>query len=366
MAKAYGRIYVWQLQNDYPGAEVNDSLLNIGEMWVKAADGMYHMGHFDNHALEVGLPDQISPIREIYDSQRINMIPWVVPHGKYPGYGPDYTHFAAPLKVSQAVEGGSKTRPDLAAINLSGRAYAYREGFFHGLYATACKDLTPKGYKDRAILIVDLEPSYYGGATPQFWREDLGAGPAEVHEYIAGAKAAGTEEIWVASVHRNNPSALRHCSFSTWWANPLVTKLAPQTYWTDFGSKANPQKPIDAINEFNRSMVVLKEDWKPSDVILTLPATGTAADLHWAYQYAFDNGYEIPAIWRRGTMREDGWGVVKSLKNVDWPVLDIPNGSSGPNAGGGAGTPSNKAIEVLERTGKIKTLVNEIESLLQP
>lgn len=366
MPKAYGRIYVWQLQNDYPGASPNDSELNIGEMWVKAADGMYHQGTFDSHGLEVGLPDQISPIRKVYDDQKINMIPWVVPHGMYPGYGPNYDAFALPQKVSEVVEAGSRIRPNLAAVNLSGKSYAYREGFFHGLYAVAAKDLTPQGYSDRAILIIDLEPSYYGGSTPQFWREDLGAGPKQVIDYIDGAVAAGVEEIWVASVHRADPSALRAVSFSAWWGHPRVSRLAPQTYWTDFGSKTKRQKPADAIFEFERSMDILHQEWDPSQVILTLPATGQPDELEWAYDYARTNNFPIPSIWRRGTMEANDWEVVKNLSQVDWPVLPT---SPTPPPIGSAGVPegvyNDMANAIIDSTAKIRNELNKIDSLIQ-
>ncbi len=366
MGGAYGRVYVWQLQNDYPGASPNDSELNIGEMWVKAADGMYHQGAFDSHSLEVKLPDQIAPIRKIYDDQKINMIPWVVPHGMYPGYGPNYDAFALPLSVSRAVEEGSVKRPDLAALNLSGKPYAYREGYFHGLYAVAAKDLTPNGYRDRAVLIIDLEPSYYGGpGNPQFWREDLGAGSKQVGEYLDGVAAAGVDEVWIASVHRSDPSALRSVSFSTWWGHPLVTKLAPQTYWTDFGSKTNRQKPLDAIREFELSMQILKEQWEPSQVIFTLPATGTPEELEWAYDYALSHRFPIPSIWRRGTMSSDNWQVVKNLRGVEWPdsdsLVEPPAGS----ASVPASAYNDMANAVQRSTSIIRNELNKIDSVIQ-
>lgn len=293
--------WVWQLSQDYPGAEPDDSKLPIDQMWVKAADGMWPQGHFDSHPAEISGLAAARELRDIYHRQGINMIPWVVPHGTYPGAGPG-------------------PRDD---------SYAFAEGRMHGQYAEAARDQTGN---DRAVLIVDLEPSYYGGSgNPQFWRDDLGAGPQQVRDYLNGALDGGAQEVWLSSVWRDNPQALRDVSIQSWLASNLVTEVHPQIYWTDM------QKPWGAaLDELDAAITALGlPDLMPAGRIRpTMPGTGTAADIIAFIERCRTRGFLRPSIWRRGTVPSAVWEAIglrpeweappvgTSLSSVRLDVLD--------------------------------------------
>src|SRR5690606_36839528 len=105
--------------------------------------------------------DVVRAEKEIYGAQGIEFKPWGVVRGQQPGW--------------------------------SGTEYARREGELAGQIARAAA-----GPGEKANYIVDLEPYYHGGATPQFWRNDLGAGPELVWAYIKAFRAARGEELFVA------------------------------------------------------------------------------------------------------------------------------------------------------------------------
>lgn len=281
--------WVWQLQSDYPGANPNDGALPVDMMLVKAADGMWPQGTFDNHPAEVSSPAAAAHLEAVYQAQGINMVPWVVPHGVYPGSGP-----------------GPRTSD-----------YAFEEGKLHGRYAAASKTATGN---DRAVLVVDLEPSYYGGTgNPQFWRDDLGAAATQVLQYLNGARIGGASEVWLSSVWRSNPQALRDVSIGAWLTNPLVTEIHPQVYWTDF------RKPWrDAFGELDAAQAALGRRLNAARVRPTLPGNATVNDLVAAVGECKRRGYLRPTIWRRGTVSADVWRRLAELDDYETTVLPTP------------------------------------------
>ena len=277
-------VWGWQFQNEYPGeagATTDDSKLPISEYWGKTNDGLNWQGVYDAHALEFKDLASVHHMEaRVYGQQGIEFKPWGVVRG--------------------------------AQVGWSGTSYAKAEGTLAGQIAVASA-----GPGERATYIIDLEPYYHGGSTPQFWRNDLGAGPAHVRAFITSFKAAGGQELFIAPDAR--PGHLDPVSFATWLEDPCVTLIMPQVYWTDF--KRSPAASLDtAKSELMKYGVI------PSRVVAVTPGNSTPQDMRDGIRHAHSIGFRGVSVWRRGTISPEVFDAIASMDDPWYvpPVVDPP------------------------------------------
>lgn len=314
-------VWVWQVGQDYPGADTDDRHLPVGRVWAKAFDGLTAQGVYDGHALALRDRAAVRTLREVYAGQGIDLGVWAVPHGVYPGYGPRAAVDAA-------------MRPPPGAPD----SYAYREGYAHGAAAAAAGD------GQRAVLVADVEPSYYGGATPQFWRDDRGAGADEARTYLAGAAAGGVTAVWFSAAFRRDGGALRDVAAAAWLRHPLVAGLCPQVYWTDFGGGWR-----SAFRELDAALEAIGfGDYPRARIAPVLPGDATAADLAAAWEYCIERGFARPSIWRRGTVAVEAWQRLATLR---WPGAVQP--APAEPLGESLGEPLGEAHRLVQRAERL-------------
>lgn len=288
------KIAVWlhQFDNGYPGlVGSDDSQLPFSAVYGKTNDGTRWQSTWDRHGVAIGeAADVTRAERDIYAPQGIEYVPWGVIAGRS--------------------EAGS---------------VAGSEGTLAGQIAKAAA-----GPGERATYIVDLEPSYHGGATPQFWRDDLGAGPAEVSEFIGQFMRNGGQEIWIAPDARD--PHLSPVAFEAWWAADIVTRVLPQVYYTDF-SKPRTATAADAKAAIDTAVATLEAHGVRQRVNIhpILPADSEPGVLVGAIRYCHEIGCGGVSIWQRGNMgievaqaiaaMEDPWAAPEPA--VEAPKVDI-------------------------------------------
>lgn len=229
-------VFQWQFDKDYPATiPGDDSQLPISYMFVKAIDGLDWMASFDTHPAHIGDATTLRAAFDSYRAQGIGCVPWGVAKG-----------------------GGN----------------AYSEGRLAARCAVTCEGL----------FILDLEPY------PGFWT----GGPAEVAQYLRGFRDGGGRELWLTPDTR--AGALAGIAFNSWIADPIVTRVLPQGYWTDFqtGWEHGLHLSLDPIQFLPKSKV-----WP------VLPANGATQDAGAAITWLEQQGYPGFAIWRRGTLTQD-------------------------------------------------------------
>lgn len=303
-------VWGWQFQNEYPGeagVTTDDSQLPISEYWGKTNDGLNWQSVYDNHAVEFkDIASVVRAEREIYGAQGIEFKPWGVVRGQQPGW--------------------------------SGTDYATREGTLAGQIAKAA---TVAG--ERAVYIVDLEPYYHGGSTPQFWRNDLGAGPAHVRAFIAAFTAAGGQELFIAPDAR--AGHLDPVSFRTWIESPVVTLIMPQVYWTDF--KRTPQASLDTAKS-----ELAKFNVHPARIVAVTPGNGSAADMKAGIEHAHAIGFRGVSVWRRGTTTKAVYDAIASMNDPWWQPVKTP---SVPSTDGPTKVQVGTALELIkEAKGRLE------------
>ncbi len=140
---------------------------------------------------------------------------------------------------------------------------------------------------------LDLEPATHG----LFWRDDLGAGPAEVRVYCERFAANGGEELWAAPDARN--PWLGRVSFGEWAAQPVVTRVLPQVYWRAFGMQpeAALARALSALRQHGWPDVqtvypILDGDAQPSEMVR-------------AIRFVYEAGCGGISIFQRATLRQD-------------------------------------------------------------
>ena len=268
------KIAVWshQVTTSYLQASIGPSDVGrpFSEIWEKVADGLSWMNNFDHHARALGSIDDVLA-REVDSAAEDGREwkPWVVVAGTQPG--------------------------------VVGTGYASAEGKLAGQIAVA-----GAGPGEVPVVIVDLEPHYHGGSTPQFWRDDLGAGPAHVAAFCAAfLEVTGSSgEIWVAPDARR--PHLEPVSFSAWVAQRCVTRILPQTYTTDFHPPAESVTIDDFVGDIDRANALLREyGVTPDRIAHVLPANAAPAVLCGAIDYTHSQGNRAPSLWQRLTVTEE-------------------------------------------------------------
>lgn len=279
-------IFIHQLDTAYVNAAIggDDRALPIAEVWVKAHDGTSWQARWDGHPLAVSGPEALRHLaREVYAPQGIACRPWGVVHGRWEG------------------KDGTPT------------ALAAQEGAIAGAAACAA---APDGAA--AIHIVDLEPHGHGGAQPQFWRDDLGAGADEVRAFLDAFRAAGGDAVWLCPDARD--PWLGAVSFAAWAAQPAVTRVIPQVYVTDF-VRPRAATVADARAALAAALAALaRQGWHNADAVHpALPGDASPEVLLAAVDEAHRLGCGGVAIWQRANLRADTAAALGALADP-WPA----------------------------------------------
>lgn len=289
-------VMVWEFEQDYPGlGGADDSVLPIGRVLVKAADGAYFQGTFDHHGAAVQSYGAMERLRtDVYGPHGIYMAAWAVPHGVFPGSGP--------------------------WPQSEGPTYAYREGAMHGTLARLAA-----GEGEPVVLTLDLEPYYYDNIAgePQYWRKDIGAGPNEVRQYLDGAQAAGVQHVDISVVARRNAEALRDVDYLAWISHPIVSRVLPQVYWPAFQAGVD-----DAFEELSTGLMRIGGGWPVERIRPVFRGDATPDEIAHGWDRALRHGFDRPIFFRRGVVSPEAWEMMRGL---DWhppqpspPPLDVP------------------------------------------
>lgn len=281
--------WLHQFDNGYPGlVGSDDSKLPISEVLGKTNDGTRWQSTWDAHAAAIGGLSQVARVeREIYRPQGIGYTPWGVVAGR-----------SVALGVNQGPAEG-------ALLGQIARAAAYGG--------------------ERPVFVVDLEPHYHGGDSPQFWRDDLGANGDDVRRLIAAYElAAPGGELWVAPDARD--PHLAPVSFGAWVAADAVTRCLPQVYFTDF-NRPRVATLDDAERALDAAISTLAAwGWRTRATIHPiLPADAQPEALVGAIRYAHELGCGGVSIWQRGNLTPENAKALLELADP-WggPTVEAP------------------------------------------
>jgi hypothetical protein len=259
-------LWVHQVATSYGRSALpaDDGALPLREVWEKCCDGLAWMAAFDRHPRAIDGLEAVARRGREHRAAGRTWRPWLVPHGRTPG-GPAEVHATAEGRRAAEV----------------GRAGA------------------PPGAAPGAIL--DVEPHYHGGARPQFWRDDLGAGPETVRALLDAYLAHGGGEVWLCLDARE--PHLAPIAFEAWRTHPAVTRFLPQVYWTDFLRGVRAPALEDVRRSLEAATAVLTSRGVPAeDIAPVLPADTTPALLLEGYAHARRLGLARPSLWQRMTL----------------------------------------------------------------
>ena len=249
-------VFRWQIKDDYPDTlRSDDTTQPFSTIYIKALDCAEDdyptwMGFYD-----YGSPhnlDELTQQLDVYRQQGLGAVPWGVARGKFP-----------------AAEG-----------EMAGQCAA-RET--NGVY------------------ILDLEPYSL------FWES---RDPEDVRRFLAAFKQAGGRELWISTDSRQGKP--QEVSLPVWLADPVVTRIMPQAYWTDF------QLPWQAGIE--ASYLPLEALGIPVDKIYpTYPLNATVEDLRAAIAWSqLEPSFGGISLWRRGIAKQT---TLDSLLGDPQPVF---------------------------------------------
>lgn len=266
----------------------------FSEVWPKTHDGLYVAATWDRyinpatkvrepHPLAIDGPAKLTTIARMHAAEGRNVRPWCV----VSGLDPEAEGRLAAQMASAA-----------AAGNLTG-------------------DL---------VIIIDLEPYYHGGTTPQFWRSDLfrdGRDRARRFLDTYAAEAGPGSTAWIAGdVRKDHLAAV---TYDAWATHPVVSLHTPQTYYTIFDgnpatSLERAKMHIDRANDILAGFGV-----EPGRIGHILPAEGDPSVLVGAFGYCRDLGQQRPSLWQRVNITPE---VVAALA-----AAPDPWGEPAPNPG---------------------------------
>ncbi len=284
------RLPVWIHHfSQYGDASVgpDDAALPFSEVYVKTHDGLSWMSSYDRGLVsdEHGDPDtgrihvtgseSITRIADrIYRPQGIVLVPWFVANGRI--------------------------EPTVLPVNIDGTtlSVAGAEGDMAGVAAVAAAS----GRLRSRVGVLDLEPSNHG----PFWRDDLGAGPTEVDEYVEAFTESGGDELWIAPDARD--PWLDRVSFEIWALHAeVVTRVLPQVYWRAFRVE-----PEDAVA---RAVAVLtRGGWSDvSGIHPILDGDASAMEMTRAIRFAHRIGCGGVSIFQRKNLSQSTADAVIAL-----------------------------------------------------
>ncbi len=255
-------IWSHMITTSYLGSLIgtDDNGRPFSEVWVKTHDGLYMAATWDHHPLAIADTASLTSLAKLHASFGRNVRPWCVVKGLDP-------------------EAEGRLAAQMAV-------------------AAAAGNLTHD-----AVIIIDLEPYYHGGDTPQFWRSDLfNDGPDRARRYLDAFVANGGQTAWIAGDVRQ--AHLAAVSYDAWAAHPAVSLHTPQTYYTIFHGR-NGEPNLDT------PLSLAKADIDAANAILAgygveagrighiLPAEGNPDVLLGAYDYCHSLGQQRPSLWQR-------------------------------------------------------------------
>lgn len=250
-------IWSHMITTSYLQSEIgpNDDGRPFSEVWPKTHDGLYMASTWDQHPLAIADAASLTRLARMHAAAGRNVRPWCVVKGLDP-----------------EAEGALAAQMALAAS----------EG-----------NLTHD-----AVIIIDLEPYYHGGKTPQFWRSDLFSDGADRARRLLDAFLAnGGQTAWIAGDVRQ--AHLAPVSYDAWASHPAVSLHTPQTYYTIFDG--NPDTPVErARMHIDRANALLAGmGVEPGRIGHILPAEGNAGVLGGAIGYCYSLGQLKPSLWQR-------------------------------------------------------------------
>ncbi len=265
------------------------------------------------------IPDVVRADREIYGAQGIGWIPWGVIHGRW---------------------GGSSDN------------YARSEGHLAGRIARA-----GAAEGEMAVYIVDLEPHYFA-PFPAFWREDLGAGPAEVMQFLAGFREGGGDEIWLAVDPR--VGHLPNVSFSAWAEQGLIVRrILPMVYFTDFVAPRAATARDTEVALSNAVATFGDFGIAPPAIYPVLPAPATPSVMEFAIGLSHRLGCGGVSVYHRGNLSLDTANTIAGMYDP-WDPAGAPETPSFDEANVAT------ALQELSLTkGALRILTSNLRSLAE-
>lgn len=257
--------FLWQIDEDYPGANPNDAALPITRMLVKTHDATQWMSTYDDNPLAVSGPAALKKLVDLYSAQNIETVAWFVPKG---------TDIETQLTMAKQV------------IDTPG---------VKGLYA----DVEPFAgfcYPNCAML------------AEQFWKRLRQERPDAHLGVIYDPREWWLEEEAAAAW-------LKHADVA-----------APMCYWESFVGQGAWNDPAGCIIQGYytlRSIVGHDILYEPA-----FQGDATPARFTQALDAALDLGSERVTVWRRGTVSQATWDAIASYAGViDRPCwLEMPDG----------------------------------------
>ena len=275
-------IWSHQISTSYLGAAIgpSDDGRPFSEIWPKTHDGMNLMSTWDvEHRWAISGPDALADFARYQADNGRNVRPWCVVKGNQP-------------------EAEGRLAAEMAQ-------------------AAASANLT----RD-AVIIIDLEPYYHGGAgNPQFWRSDLW--PAEsadrARRLLDAFADAGGQTAWIAGDVRSAHLAV--VSYETWARHPVVSVHSPQTYFSIFDGDLNTSIERARMHIDRANNILAGYGVEPGRIGHILPAEGNPDVLVEAYGYCHSLGQLKPSIWQRVNITP---GVVSALASAADPWHAAP------------------------------------------
>lgn len=266
-------IWSHQISTSYLGAAIgpSDEGRPFSEVWPKTHDGMNLMSTWDvPHRWTISGPEALADFARYQADNGRNVRPWCVVKGNQP-------------------EAEGRLAAEMAQ-------------------AAASANLT----RD-AVIIVDLEPYYHGGPTPQFWRSDLWPGESadRARRLLDAFAAAGGQTAWIAGDVRS--AHLAPVSYDAWAAHPIVSLHTPQTYYTIFDGSPNTSLDRACMHIDRANAILGGYGVEPGRIGHILPAEGAPGVLAGAFEYCHSLGQQKPSIWQRVNITEAACNHLRDL-----------------------------------------------------
>jgi hypothetical protein len=255
---------IWQFEEDYPGADGDDSKLPVQTVYVKTHDATDWMSTYDGDASAVTGSGSIRRLIEIYEEQGIEVIAWFVPKGG-----------DIDRQVEMAVE-----------VIDSG---------VEGLYA-------------------DLEP-FHG-----FCHMDCGY----LAENFWWRVRAERPNANLGVIYDPRPWTFADSATANWLA--VANVAAPMCYWEDFNDQAPYNDPAGCVNQARTDLTWLAGG-RPLEYVPMLQGNTTADRFLAAVDAARAGGSWKVSVWRRGVVSAEVWDAARSV-NAPSPIQIPPDYSA--------------------------------------
>jgi hypothetical protein len=252
---------IWQFDEDYPGADNDDTKLPVQTVYIKTHDATDWMSRYDETGKAVTGPESIRRLTADYNAQGIDVVAWFVPKGGDVG-----------RQVEMAIE-----------VIDSG---------VKGLYA----DLEPfEGF-------CNMDCAYLA---KYFWWE--------VHTQRPDAN--------LGVIYDPRPWTFEQSATHLWLA--VADAALPMCYWEDFVDQPPYNDPAGCVNQARSDLAYLAPG-KSLEYIPMLQGNTTAQRFTAAAEAARDLGSYKVSVWRRGVVTPEVWAAAREL-NLPSPIQPAPD-----------------------------------------